>query len=140
MRRAAETLEEHKSDERPDHYTREELERGETDDEAWNAAMREMRLRGFLPNYPRMYWGKQIIRWTDTPDYVYKTALYLNNKYFLDGRDANSFTNVLWLFGLHDRAWTERKVFGKGRMLSKSGLESKFDVKRYIERVDQLKD
>ena len=135
---AAETLEKHKSDERPDHYTRDELERGETDDEAWNAAMREMRLRGFLPNYMRMYWGKQIIRWTNTPDYAYKTALYLNNKYFLDGRDANSFTNVMWLFGLHDRAWTERDVFGKVRMLSKSGLEDKYDVERYIERVNEL--
>ncbi|MCP9237686.1 deoxyribodipyrimidine photo-lyase [Lewinella sp. JB7] len=135
---ASETLEKHKSDDRPDHYTREQLENGETADEAWNASMREMRVRGFLPNYMRMYWGKQIIRWTNTPDYAHKTALYLNNKYFLGGRDPNSFTNILWLFGLHDRAWTEREVFGKVRMLSKGGLESKFDVKAYIERVEGL--
>ncbi len=135
---AAETLEKHKSDDRPDHYTRDELENGKTDDPAWNAAMREMRERGFLPNYMRMYWGKQIIRWTNTPDYAYKTALYLNNKYFLDGRDANSFANVLWLFGLHDRAWGENDVFGKVRVMSKSGLEKKFDVEGYIERVKSL--
>ncbi len=137
---AKETMAEHADDERPDHYTREQLEQGQTDDEAWNTAMREMRLRGFLPNYMRMYWGKQIIRWTNTYDYAYKTTLYLNNKYFLDGRDPNSYGNVLWLFGLHDRAWTEREVFGKLRMLNKNGLESKFDVEAYRERVDKLEE
>ena len=29
-----------------------------------------------------------------TPDHAYRTTLYLNNKYFLDGRDPNSFANV----------------------------------------------
>lgn len=132
---AAETLEDHKSDDRPDHYTRDQLERGETDDEAWNAAMREMRGRGFIPNYMRMYWGKQILRWTNTPRYAHETALYLNNKYFLDGYDANSYTNVLWLFGLHDRAWGEHDVFGKVRRMTKGGLEGKFDVQGYVARV-----
>ena len=134
---AAETLQEHKSDDRPDHYTRSELEEGKTDDEAWNAAMREMRNRGFLPNYMRMYWGKQIIRWTNTPDYAHETALYLNNKYFLDGYDANSYGNVLWLFGLHDRAWQERDVYGKVRTMTKGGMEGKFDVEAYVARVEE---
>lgn len=40
-----------------------------------------------------------------------KEALNLNNKYFLDGRDQNSYANVAWLFGLHDRPWQERPVF-----------------------------
>ncbi|NJB85874.1 deoxyribodipyrimidine photo-lyase [Lewinella marina] len=135
---AKETMEKHADDPRPNHFTREQLENGATDDEAWNAAMKEMRERGFLPNYLRMYWGKQIIRWTNTYEYAYRTTLYLNNKYFMDGRDANSFTNVLWLFGLHDRAWTEREVFGKLRMLSKGGLERKFDVGAYLKRVSDL--
>ena len=26
-----------------------------------------------------------------------------HNRWFLDGRDPNSFTNVAWVFGLHDR-------------------------------------
>ena len=135
---AQETMDKHESDKRPHHYTRKELENGETDDEAWNAAMKEMRERGFLPNYMRMYWGKQIILYTNTYQYAYETALYLNNKYFMDGRDPNSYTNVLWLFGLHDRGWTERDVFGKLRTLSKSGLERKYDVDAYLDRVDAL--
>ncbi len=134
---AQQTMEKHESDKRDKQYTREQLENGETDDEAWNAAMKEMRDRGFLPNYMRMYWGKQIITYTNTYQYAYETTLYLNNKYFMDGRDPNSYTNVLWLFGLHDRAWTERDVFGKLRTLTRGGLDRKYDVDAYLERVNQ---
>ena len=100
--------------------------------------MKEMRERGFLPNYMRMYWGKQIITYTNTYQYAYETTLYLNNKYFMDGRDPNSYTNVLWLFGLHDRGWTERDVFGKLRTMTRGGLDRKYDVEGYIKRVNQL--
>ena len=58
---------------------------------------------GYMHNYMRMYWGKKILEWTNTPEYAYETTLYLNNKYFLDGRDPNSFANVAWVFGVHDR-------------------------------------
>lgn len=132
---AAETLEDHKGDERPEIYTREELEQGKTEDEYWNAAMRQMRERGYLHNHMRMYWGKQIIKWTNTPRYAYKTALYLNNKYFMDGRDANSYANVAWLFGLHDRAWQEREIYGKVRIMTRGGLERKTDPEEFVETV-----
>jgi deoxyribodipyrimidine photo-lyase len=64
--------------------------------------------------------------------------LALNNTYFLDGRDANSYTNVAWIFGLHDRPWQERQVFGKVRYMSASGLERKCDMPAYLERVERL--
>ena len=114
------------------------MENGETHDEPWNAAMQEMRETGYMHNYMRMYWGKKILEWTNTPNYGYSTALYLNNKYFIDGRDPNSYTNIAWLFGLHDRAWTERDVFGKVRYMNERGLRRKFDISAYIERVAQL--
>jgi deoxyribodipyrimidine photo-lyase len=90
-----------------------------------------------MHNYMRMYWGKQIIAWTDTPRYAHDTILYLNNKYFLDGRDCNSFSNVNWLFGLHDRPWQERPVFGQVRIMTASGLERKFDPGRYVDKVEK---
>ncbi|MGR8921247.1 MAG: deoxyribodipyrimidine photo-lyase, partial [Gammaproteobacteria bacterium] len=102
---AQDTLSAHADDERPARYTRNELERGETRDAYWNAAMREMRESGYMHNYMRMYWGKKVLEWCNTPGYAYSTLLYLNNKYFLDGRDASSFANVAWIFGLHDRPW-----------------------------------
>lgn len=134
---AAETLEEHEDDERPYHYTATELENAETHDAAWNAAMLEMKHRGYLHNYMRMYWGKKIVEWTNTTAHAYRTALDLNNKYFLDGRDANSWTNVAWLFGLHDRAHQERDVFGKVRYMSDGGLKRKFDIDRWVQSVEE---
>ena len=135
---ALETLEQHKNDERPFHYTRNQLEMAETHDAAWNAAMKEMRLTGYMHTYMRMYWGKKILEWTPTPSYAYATALYLNNKYFIDGRDPNSYANIAWLFGLHDRPWQERPVFGKVRYMNENGLKRKFDIDAYIDRVSQF--
>ena len=135
---AERTLREHRDDPRPARYTRQQLEDAETDDPYWNAAMQEMRKTGYMHNYMRMYWGKKIIEWTNTPEYAFSTALYLNNKYFLDGRDPNSYAGVAWLFGLHDRAWAERDVFGKVRYMSAAGLESKFDINAYVDWVGSL--
>jgi deoxyribodipyrimidine photo-lyase len=132
---AIKTLDEHESDERPYHYTASELEQAETHDSAWNAAMIQMRAEGYLHNHMRMYWGKKIIEWTNTIQHAYRVTLELNNRYFLDGRDPNSYANVAWLFGLHDRAHQEREVFGKVRYMSEGGLRRKFDVDEYVRHV-----
>jgi deoxyribodipyrimidine photo-lyase len=134
---AKETLREHKSDEREYVYTTKQLENGETHDEYWNAAMREMVHTGYMHNYMRMYWGKKILEWSNTPEYAYRTTLYLNNKYFLDGRDPNSFANVAWVFGQHDRGWTEREVYGKVRYMSSGGLERKTKPGQYVEKIEK---
>jgi deoxyribodipyrimidine photo-lyase len=135
---AQQTLAEHRDDPRQHRYTRQQLEAAETHDPYWNAAMQEMKLTGFMQGYMRMYWGKKILEWCNTPEYAYKTTLYLNNKYFLDGRDANSFANVAWCFGLHDRAWQERAVFGKIRYMNANGLKRKFDIDAYVDRIAHL--
>jgi deoxyribodipyrimidine photo-lyase len=134
---AKETLREHKNDEREHVYTRKQLENAQTHDEYWNAAMREMVYTGYMHNYMRMYWGKKILEWSNTPEHAYSTTLYLNNKYFLDGRDPNSFANVAWIFGQHDRGWTEREVFGKVRYMSAGGLERKTKPEQYVEKVEK---
>jgi deoxyribodipyrimidine photo-lyase len=134
---AKKTLEEHKNDEREYTYTRKQLENSETHDDYWNAAMREMVYTGYMHNYMRMYWGKKILEWSNTPEHAYRTMLYLNNKYFLDGRDPNSFANVAWVFGQHDRGWAEREVYGKVRYMSSGGLERKAKPELYVEKVDK---
>ena len=126
------TLAVHAADPRPALYSPEQLERGETADAAWNAAMTEMRATGFLHNHMRMYWGKKILEWSATPEAAFATALTLNNRYFLDGRDPNSYAGVAWLFGLHDRPHPERPVFGTVRSMTAAGLARKFDVKAWI--------
>jgi deoxyribodipyrimidine photo-lyase len=135
---ARETLAGHRDDERPHRYSRKQLEEAQTHDPYWNASMREMQATGYMANYMRMYWGKKILEWSNTPDYAYRSALYLNNKYFLDGRDANSYGNIAWCFGLHDRPWKERPVFGKIRYMNAAGLERKFDMDAYLKKVKEL--
>jgi deoxyribodipyrimidine photo-lyase len=135
---AKRTLAEHKPDERQYVYTRSRLEDAATHDPYWNAAMQEMKHTGYMHNYMRMYWGKKILEWSQTPQYAFQTALALNNKYFLDGRDANSYANVAWVFGMHDRPFTERPVYGKVRCMMASGLERKCNIRGYVQRVEAM--
>ena len=100
--------------------------------------MREMRATGYMHNHMRMYWGKKILEWSARPERAYATALELNNRYFLCGRDANSYANVAWCFGLHDRPWPERPIFGNVRSMTASGLERKIDLDAYMRRVAEL--
>jgi deoxyribodipyrimidine photo-lyase len=135
---ARKTLADHRSDERHYRYTREELVAAQTHDPHWNNAMREMVVTGYMHNYMRMYWGKKILEWTDDPAEAFSTTLSLNNEWFLDGRDPNSYANVAWVFGLHDRPWTERDIFGKVRYMNANGLKRKFDMDLYQAKVDRL--
>ncbi len=136
---AKKTLREHEGDPREFVYTLEELENTKTYDPYWNAAQKEMVLRGKMHGYMRMYWGKKILEWSRTPRDAYEIALHLNNKYELDGRDPNGFTGVAWCFGKHDHPWTERQVFGKIRYMNANGLRRKFDIDRYVEKVERIK-
>ncbi|MFN7138199.1 MAG: deoxyribodipyrimidine photo-lyase [Limisphaerales bacterium] len=135
---AKQTLAEHRTDNRPILYTREELEAANTHDSDWNAAMLEMKYTGYMHNAMRMYWGKKILEWTRTPEEAFQTTLELNNRYFLDGRDPNAYANVAWVFGLHDRPWGERPIFGKVRYMNAAGLERKCDIKAYVQKVAKL--
>ena len=108
---AYETMKIHQSDERVYLYTKDDYINYRTHDPYFNAAMKEMVETGFMHNYMRMYWAKKIIEWSHTHEEAYHTILSLNNAYFIDGRDPNSYTGVAWCFGKHDRAWTERPIF-----------------------------
>lgn len=132
------TLNSHRRDPRDFVYAPEQLENAETHDEYWNAAMKEMHYTGYMHNYMRMYWGKKILEWSAAPEEAYETILRLNNKYFLDGRDANSYGNAAWIFGQHDRPWRERPIFGTVRYMSASGLERKCDIQGYVRKVEGL--
>jgi deoxyribodipyrimidine photo-lyase len=135
---AQETLTIHAADKRNSQYTLEQLENAQTHDPYWNAAQKEMVVSGKMNGYMRMYWGKKIIEWTPKPEEAYKTALYLNNKYELDGRDPNGYAGVAWCFGKHDRPWKEREIFGKVRFMNSAGLKRKFDMERYVRRANGL--
>jgi len=126
----------HRRDKRAYLYSLKELERGETHDPLRNAAQMEMVKKGKMHGYLRMYWGKKILEWTHSPEEALKSAIYLNDKYELDGRDPNGYTGIAWCIGgVHDRAWNDRNVFGKIRYMSYNGCKSKFNVTEYISKI-----
>lgn len=135
---ARQTLDHHRPDRRAPLYSRVELESARTHDPYWNASMLEMKYTGYMHNSMRMYWGKKILEWSRTPEEGFQIALELNNRYFLDGRDPNGYANVAWIFGLHDRPWKERPIFGKVRYMNAAGLERKCDIQGYVEKVKKL--
>jgi deoxyribodipyrimidine photo-lyase len=135
---AKKTLKTHRKDKRPYLYSLGEFENAKTYDPYWNAAQKEMVEKGKMHGYMRMYWGKKIIEWSKTPEEAFRNALYLNNKYELDGRDPNGFTGVAWCFGKHDRPWGERTIFGNVRYMNDRGLKRKFDADQYVRMVRQI--
>jgi deoxyribodipyrimidine photo-lyase len=132
---ARKTLIEHTGDSRPYRYTFEQLERGETDDDLWNAAQREMVVTGWMHNYMRMYWGKKILEWAPDPATAFDWAVILNDRYQLDGRDPNGYAGVAWaIVGKLDRPWFNRPVFGLVRSVTSASFARKFNAEAYIQR------
>ena len=136
---AHKTLAAHARDPRPILYTREQFESAQTHDELWNAAQLQMLHAGWMHNYMRMYWAKKILEWSPSPAVAWQTALYLNDKYFLDGRDPDGYAGVAWAMGgKFDRPWFERPIFGTIRWMSGDAARKKFDAGRYIQQMRQL--
>jgi len=133
------SLERHSDEKRPYLYTRSELERSKTHDPYWNAAQTEMLITGKMHGYMRMYWGKKILEWSRSPREAYDVAVYLNDKYELDGRDPNGYAGVAWCFGKHDRPWARRPIFGNIRFMNDAGLRRKFDIAEYVKKIESLK-
>jgi len=82
--------------------------------------------------------GRYVLYWMQQSQRAFCTTLALNNRYFIDGRDANSYAGVAWNFGVHDRPWFERPIFGKVRYMAATGLERKCDIRAYVEKVEAL--
>jgi deoxyribodipyrimidine photo-lyase len=130
------TLDKHRDDPKEYIYGFSALEEGKSHDGIWNAAQMEMVTRGKMAGYMRMYWAKKILEWTPTPEAAMEEAIYLNDRYELDGRDPNGYAGIAWAIGgVHDRPWRERRVFGSVRFMSEKGLRSKFDVNAYVNEV-----
>ncbi len=126
------TMAAHAGDERPKLYDADTLERGETGDDLWNAAQRQLLRTGVIHNYPRMLWGKTLLLWTPSYEQARAMMFHLNDKWALDGRDANSVGGIMWCLGLWDRPWGNKAVWGGIRPMVTSRARYKFDVHRYI--------
>ncbi len=129
----------HAADQRAIVYSSGRLENAETHDPLWNAAQKQMLLTGWMHNYLRMYWAKKILEWSPSVAWAYQRAIWLNDRYELDGRDPNGYAGIAWaILGKHDRPWFDRPVFGQVRYMSLASTGRKFDAKRYIADVETL--
>jgi len=136
---ALRSLNNHATDSRELVYTLQEWEQAKTHDPLWNAAQTELIQTGRIHNYLRMLWGKKVIEWSNSPEEAFLILEHLNNKYAIDGRDPNSYTGILWCFGLFDRPWApERKVFGTIRFMSSGNTAKKFKLDGYYAYIKRL--
>ena len=70
-----------------------------------------------LPSPSARYWAKKILEWSESPAEALRRAIYLNDRYSLDGRDPNGYVGCGWaIMGVHDMGWAERPIFGKIRV------------------------
>ena len=45
----------------------------------------------------------QILEWTESAEQALEIAIYLNDKYEMDGRDPNGYVGCMWsMCGVHD--------------------------------------
>jgi deoxyribodipyrimidine photo-lyase len=131
-------MKKHAADPRGPVYQLAQFAAAETHDPLWNAMQKELLIRGKIHGYYRMYWGKKIIEWSASYEDALHIMIHLHDRYALDGRDPNTYTNILWCFGLHDRPWPERPVFGTFRWMSFDGMKRKTDIQAYIDEIGQL--
>lgn len=129
---AKRTIEKHRKDKREHIYSREELQFAKTHDKLWNACQIQMLTEGKMHGYMRMYWAKKILEWTPSVEDAIEIAIFLNDKYEIDGRDPNGYVGIMWsMAGVHDRPWIDRAIFGQIRYMAYSGCARKFDVDHY---------
>lgn len=128
------TLKAHERDERPSLPSDEDLEAARSPDELWNAMQRQLLREGRIHGWLRMLWGKTLLFWSSTPEDAYRRIRTFNDKYALDGRDSTSAANFLWCFGLHDRPFPERQVFGTVRSMTLAQARKKRHLDEYLQR------
>lgn len=132
---AKDSLNAHRDDIRTYAYKLSEFEYGKTHDELWNKIQLNLLKTRKIHGYLRMYWAKKILEWSKSPEYALETAIYLNDKYALDGNDSNGYVGILWsVGGIHDRPFQNRLVTGRIRYMSYSACKNKFNVKEYIDK------
>ncbi|MGB6229284.1 MAG: deoxyribodipyrimidine photo-lyase [Litorimonas sp.] len=129
------SLNAHRHDPRPALYDLAQLTRGETDDPIWNAAQRQYLLDGYMHNNLRMYWVKQIIKWTPDPETAWATACHLNDRLSYDGRDPATYGNMEWGFG-RSRPYAERPVYGTVPYKTDRALRKRPGVMEWVEAMN----
>ena len=131
--KARQTLQEHLKDDRPELRTLAQIMNGDTPDEIWNAAQKEWLKTGWLHNNLRMYWSKQILRFTKTPQAAWELACLLNDRISLDGRDPATYASMQWAFGNGKPGYSEKPIYGWVSPKSNRAILKREGMKKWIQ-------
>lgn len=131
---AKQTLEDHAADPRPELQSDEAILSGQTPDSTWNAAQREWTSTGWLHNNLRMYWSKQILRFTQTPEAAWEMACHINDYFSLDGRDPATYASMQWAFGNAKKGYSEKAIYGWVAPKSDRAILKRDRMKAWIEQ------
>ena len=131
---AKKTMEAHASDPR-EIVPLSDLIHGKTPDETWNAAQRQWLATGWMHNNLRMYWAKQILGWTESPQMAWATACYLNDRISLDGRDPATYVMMRWAFGEARPAYSEQPIYGWISTKGDSALRKRAGVPQWLSNM-----
>jgi deoxyribodipyrimidine photo-lyase len=124
------SLNSHRNDPRPYLYTLEQFEKAQTHDALWNACQTMVLENGYLYSYLRMYWAKMVLLWSESPQEAIRILIHLNDTYFLDGRDPNGYTGIMWsVCAVHDRPWFDKPIHGLIRAMGKDGTLKKTKIR-----------
>ncbi|KAF9763500.1 Deoxyribodipyrimidine photo-lyase [Nosema granulosis] len=135
---AKDTLLVHKDDKRERIYSKKQLENGKTQSSLWNAAQMELRVFNKIHGYVRMFWAKQLLKWTSSPEEALEIAIEFNDNYSLDGNDPNGYLGVMWsICGSMDQGWKERMITGKIRPMNE--IKTKEYVSRWLDMKEREK-
>jgi len=130
---AKKTLLEHAGDDREEVRSPKDILHGNTPDATWNASQREWLSTGWLHNNLRMYWAKQILRFTASPQEAWEIACHINDYISLDGRDPATYASMQWAFGNAKPGYSEKDIYGWVAPKSDSAIVKRKGMKEWIE-------
>ncbi len=137
---ARETFAAHKDDPREELLQIEDVIHGRTGDPVFDASQRFWLKTGWLHNNLRMYWAKQVMRFTPSAEVAWATCCYMNDRMSYDGRDPATYVSMRWAFGESRPGYREIPIYGRvmpkssGPILKRPGMKdwvaewSKVDV------------
>ncbi|EQB61210.1 deoxyribodipyrimidine photolyase [Vairimorpha apis BRL 01] len=116
---AKQSLLDHSNDKREHLYDYETLKSGKTSDSFWNAAQNELIYTNKIHGYARMYWSKELVKWTKTPQEALNFCIKLNDTFSIDGNDPCGYMGIMWsICGNMDRGYKDRECSGKIRPMN----------------------
>jgi deoxyribodipyrimidine photolyase len=128
---AYKTLMDHHNDARQVRSLR-ELADAKSGEPLWDLAQLSLVLNGELHNSLRMTWGKEVLRWTQSPEEAFSHLVYLNDHFALDGLSPPSIAGIAWCLGWADGPKTAQEctIFGTVRARSAASIGRKLDLVR----------